>query len=279
MTYRKVDAGRGVEWLKQSVQLLLRNPAPFALMGLLLAVIGLVPVLGGLAMLILGPALYAGLMVAARSQERSGNAEFTQLFAAFQEEGKLPKLLVLCLPAVLGVVVLGVLAAIVIGGAMLGGGLSAASGSDAFALAALGGGGVVFVLLALAVAFVIHALLFFAIPRVMFDGVEPFAAMKESWHAVLANIGAVLLFLVLVLVTYILVAMLLGNVSTLLTQLVLGVVVVPVAAVAVYRGYADVFGSGASAITGEVPAAAPPAAPPATPPPPAPPAEGGPPPA
>ena len=40
----------------------------------------------------------------------------------------------------------------------------------------------------------IYALQFFAIPRVMLDGVEPFAAMKESFSACLANIGAFLVF-------------------------------------------------------------------------------------
>ena len=183
MTYRKVGAGRGVEWLKDSVQLLLKNPAPFALMGLLMAVIMAVPVLGGLALLVLGPALYAGFMVAARNQQASAPVEFTQLFAAFQQEGKLPKMLALCLPAVAAMIILGILAAVVIGGAMLGGGLSAASGSDAFAMAALGGGGIVFVLIALAVGFVAHALVFFAIPRVMFDDIEPFAAAISRFLA------------------------------------------------------------------------------------------------
>jgi len=265
MTYRKVDAGRGVEWLKQSVQLLLKNPAPFALMGLMMAVLMAVPVLGGLALLILGPALYAGFMVAARNQESGAPVEFTQLFAAFQQEGKLPKMLALCLPAVAAMIVLGILAAVVIGGAMLGGGLSAASGSDAFALAALGGGGIVFVLLALVVGFLTYALVFFAIPRVMFDDVEPFAAMKESFSAVIANIGAVLVYMALVLVVYIVLAITIGNVSALLLQIVAGVVVVPVIAVAVYRSYRDVFGGDGAVITGESAAVAPPVDPPQPP--------------
>ena len=268
MTYRKVGAGRGVEWLKDSVQLLLKNPAPFALMGLLMAVIMAVPVLGGLALLVLGPALYAGFMVAARNQQASAPVEFTQLFAAFQQEGKLPKMLALCLPAVAAMIILGILAAVVIGGAMLGGGLSAASGSDAFAMAALGGGGIVFVLIALAVGFVAHALVFFAIPRVMFDDIEPFAAMKESFAAVIANIGAVLVYMVLLLLAYIVLGIVIGSWSQLLMQIVAGVVVLPVVAVAVYYAYRDVFAGTDAAITGESAAVAAPY--PQSPPPPAP---------
>lgn len=261
MTYRKVDAGRGVEWLKQSIQLLLKNPAPFALMGLVMAVIMALPVLGGLALLILGPALYAGFMTAARTQEQGGNVEFTQLFAGFQEEGKLPKLLALCLPAVAAVIILGVIGAIVIGGALLGGGLSAASGSDAFAMAALGGGGIVFLIVALAVGFVAYALVFFAVPRVMFDNIEPFEAMKESWRAVIANIGAVLLYVVLVIVAYIVLGIVIGWISSLLMQLVSGIVMVPIVAVAIYFAWRDVFAVGEVAPS-QVIAPEPPAPPP-----------------
>lgn len=267
MAYRNVQAGRGVEWLTQAVSLILKNPLVFLLMGLLLAVISAVPVLGGLALLVLGPAFYAGFMSAARRQQREGSAEFQQLFDGFQQEGRLPRLLALCLPAVGAVIVLAVLAAILIGGALLGGGLSAASGSDAFALAALGGGGIVFVLVALVVGFIAHALVFFAVPRVMFDDREPFDAMKESWRAVLANIGAVLLFLVLVLLGYLVLFVLLGWIDSVLVQILIGTVMVPLVAVGVWHAYRDVFGD----ITQESPAAA--VAPPPTdsaPPPPAP---------
>jgi hypothetical protein len=46
----------------------------------------------------------------------------------------------------------------------------------------------------LIVVLAIYAFQFFAIPRVMLDGVDPFAAMKESLAACLANIGAFLVF-------------------------------------------------------------------------------------
>jgi uncharacterized membrane protein len=57
--------------------------------------------------------------------------------------------------------------------------------------------------------FVIYALQFFAIPRVMLDGIEPFAAMKESLNACLANIGAFLLFGIILFVAFFVLAALL----------------------------------------------------------------------
>ena len=78
-------------------------------------------------------------------------------------------------------------------GALVSGGISAANGSSLGA-GAIGGGVLLLVLIGLIVVLAIYAFQFFAIPRVMLDGVEPFAAMKESLAACLANIGAFLVF-------------------------------------------------------------------------------------
>jgi len=106
------------------------------------------------------------------------------------------------------------------------------------------------------VGFVAHALVFFAVPRVMFDDLEPFAAMRESWRAVLANIGAVLLFLVLVLVAYLALWIVLGWFAV-IGQLLIAMVMMPLVPVAMWRAYRDVYGE----ITQETAAVAP--APPA----------------
>ncbi len=58
MSYRTVEAGRGVGWLTDAVALVLRNPAVFLVMALIVAVIGAVPVLGQLTLLVIGPALW-----------------------------------------------------------------------------------------------------------------------------------------------------------------------------------------------------------------------------
>lgn len=264
MAYRNVQAGRGVEWLTEAGALVMKNPAAFLLMGLLVAVISVVPVLGTLALVVLGPTFYAGVMSAARSQHRQGSASFPQLFDGFQQEGKLPKLLALCLPGVAAGVLLLVATTVVVGGAMLGGGAAATMGGDEAAiLAALGGGLLVLLVIALVVGFIAHALVFFAVPRVMFDGVEPFPAMKESWSAVLANIAAVLVFVVLLGLAMVVLAGVLGWIIPVVGQVLAMMLLISIGCVGMWIAYRDVFGD----ITQETPAATVPAAP--APPPPA----------
>ena len=146
-------------------------------MGLIVAAIGIVPLLGGLVTVILGPALYGGIVLCrAREQEQGRNAEIPQLFRAFSEPGKLGPMIMLCLPSIAGAVLIFVLLIIFLGGALLGGGFSAASsGSPGAIIGALGGGALILIPLMLAVALAVYALQFFAIPRVMLEGAEPMA--------------------------------------------------------------------------------------------------------
>jgi hypothetical protein len=46
----------------------------------------------------------------------------------------------------------------------------------------------------IALAFALYALMFYAVSRVMFDSLEPVAALKESMAATRRNLGAMLLF-------------------------------------------------------------------------------------
>src|SRR6478672_3615136 len=156
MSFGKVDAGNGLNWLTEAIGIVFRNPGAFLVMALIVGVINLVPFLGSLAIVVCGPALIGGVVYAARTEADGGKAELGQLFQAFQEPGKVGPMLLLCLPAI-------------VGGALL-------------------------LVCGLVVGLAIYAFQFFAIPRVMLDGVEPFAAMKESLAACLANIGAFLVF-------------------------------------------------------------------------------------
>ncbi|MCK7593640.1 BPSS1780 family membrane protein [Pseudomarimonas salicorniae] len=264
MNIRRVDAGQGIAWLTESVQLLLKNPAPFALMGLVIAAVLLVPLLGSLAMAIAGPALYGGIMFAAREESAGRKADFQHLFAAFQQPGKAGPMLTLCLPGVVAGLTVLVLGVVFIGSALLAAGVSAAADADALAGASLGAGGLVFVLLALAVGLFAYALVFFATPRVMLDGIEPITAMKESLRACLANWAAVLVFVVVLAVVAIVASLLLGWVP-LLGHLLITVVLVPVVSTAIFFASREVFGTGAAppaAPSNEGPTGEPPAPPP-----------------
>jgi hypothetical protein len=258
MSFQRVPAGRGLQWLTDAIQLILQNPVPFALMGLVVGVIAVVPVLGSLALMVLGPALYGGIVYAAREQQAGRSADFQQLFQAFKEDGKLPKMLLLCLPGVVGGVLILVLGVVFVGGALLGGGLSASAGASSTALgASFGVGLAVFALLALALGLASYALTFFATPRVMLESADPFAAMKDSLQACLANIGALLVYAGILLGVVVVLSLLLGLIP-ILGHLVLMVALVPVASAAAFVAWRDVY---RQPITQELPPANPPPAP------------------
>lgn len=258
MAFQKVPAGNGLQWITEAVNLILKNPAPFALMGLVVGVISMIPILGGLALLVVGPALYGGIMVAAREEQSGRKADFQQLFQAFKEDGKLPKMLMLCLPGVAALVILSVMGAILLGGALLGAGVSGTAGGDpSIAMAALGGGALLFFVIALAVGLACYAFTFFATPRVMLEGAEPMEAMKDSARAVLANIGAVLVYCGILLLGFLVIGALL-SIIPLIGQLILMTAITPLVAVAAYLAWRQVYRND---ITQEIPPAAPPAPP------------------
>lgn len=246
MEIRRVDAGRGIGWISEAVQLLQRDPQPFALMGLVLAMIGLLPVAGGLAMAVLGPAFYGGIMFAAQETQRGRRADFNQLFAAFQQPGKLPKMLLLCLPGVAAGLLLGMLAIMFLGGALLAVLASAAADSEALAGASLGSGGVLFFALALAIGLAAFAAVCFAIPRVMLDEQDPLQAIRDSLAASLANIGALATLLAVVFVAVVVANLLLAWISVALTQLVMATVLIPVFSVATLIATREIFPANAN---------------------------------
>lgn len=246
MNIRRVDAGQGIAWLTEAVQLLQKNPAPFALMGLVIGAILMVPLIGSVAMAIAGPALYGGIMVAAREQAAGRSADFPQLFTAFQQPGKAGPMLILCLPGIAAGLLIIVLGVIFLGSALLAAGVSAAADADALAGVSLGAGGLVFALLAILAGITAYALVFFATPRVMLDGIEPITAMKESLQACLDNWAAILILVVVLLVTVMVASLLLGWIP-LLGHLVISVVVIPVVCTATFIASREVFGPGAPA--------------------------------
>jgi uncharacterized membrane protein len=251
MSHRKVDAARGIEWIRSATQLLLQNPTPFALMGLVLAVIGFVPILGGLALLVIGPALTGGIIYAAMRQERSEAIEVGNLFEAFRQEGKIGRMVMLCLPniALIFVVAMVLVVALVAFGVAAALGSAMSSGqtpSLQMLLGTMGIGGMLMVVAVLIpAALAVAALLFFAVPRAMLQDTEPFAAMKQSFKACLDNLGAFLIAVIGVGLLRVLLMVLLGSVSTVLAAIVVGVVVEPLLAATMYRGFREVYGEDA----------------------------------
>jgi len=243
MSFQTVPAGRGLKWITDSVNLILRSPAPYALMGLAVGIAGLIPILGSLALAVLGPALYGGIMYAAREHERGGTPDFKHLFQAFNEPGKLPKMLMLCLPGIAGGILIAILAVVFLGGALIGAGISGTTNSGGSAVTAgIGVGLLVFFLLALAIGVFTYALTFFATPRVMLDNIDPIPAMRDSLKACLANIGALLVYVGVLLLVAVVVMIALGFISPIVAQLVLMIAFVPIVSVAAYRASSEVYG-------------------------------------
>jgi uncharacterized membrane protein len=100
--------------------------------------------------------------------------------------------MLLGVPALAAGVVMMILVGLTFGAAILG---LAAGGADSTAgYAGLGIGALVAMVVGCGLALVVAAIVVFAVPRVMLDGLDPAAAMKESFAASLSNVGALLVF-------------------------------------------------------------------------------------
>jgi hypothetical protein len=238
MTPHKIEARHGVFWMVHAIRLLASRPAPFLAMGAMLTVLGAVPLLGAIAVFVLGPAFNGGIMLAAREQQCGRSARFDMLWAALRQPGKLPSMLVLCLPALLcsllAIAFLLVFHADAI--AALAAVAEAGEAIDPQDLASFASAMPVF----LALALLAYALVFFAVPRVMLDDAQPLPAMMESLQLCLRNWAAMVL-LMLTTATLVLTLIVLTGWLPLLLQLLLGVVVTPLVAMANLNAFRDVF--------------------------------------
>lgn len=257
MTIRNVSAGNGINWFGEAFALVRRNPGPFAIMGLIVAVIASVPVLGGLALVVFGPALAGGIVYAAREQANLRTVEPMQLFRAFQQPGKLGPMVLLCLPGAAAALLIVMLLVMFVGTALLSAGIAAATESDATAAIGIGGSGILFALLVFVTCLAAWALTLFAVPRVMLQDAEPFEAMRDSFRASTANAGAFIAFALVVWLVGFLIVVLIGGLSMALANLLATTLLTPLIAVGSYRAWRDVYGETALL----EPAAVPPAPP------------------
>lgn len=284
MTVKKVAAGQGWQWIAQALDVLKKHPVPFLAMGLMIAIIGTIPVLGGLVVLILGPALIAGTCYAAQQADQGKTPEIGHLFRGFQESDRIGSLIALCIPTVVGLVTMGILAGIFVAGAVVsasGGFMEQAQANPMLLLTAMGASALLLVPLLIIIALAIYALTFFAIPRTLLERPDAFANMKESLAACRSNFGAFIVAIVLLLAGVIVLSVIfrvlhLGLVGDVLVSTALYAVL----GSTLYFGYREVFGGVASepasvqtpapppVASESVPASTPPA-PPAAPEPPA----------
>jgi uncharacterized membrane protein len=196
----------------------------------------LIPPIGELVFYLLSPVLLAGLMVGCRTLEQGGRLELTCLFEGFRRQTS-------ALVTIGGVYLVGQVliygVVVMLAGAGFNELMRDVQGSTPPAVPPMPGQ----VMLALAVAAALSVPLlmavWFAPLLVIFDGLMPFASMRESFNACLANI--------LPLVVYSLILMVLGFLALLPFALGL-ILLVPTVFASIYVSYKEIFGPEAAAV-------------------------------
>lgn len=229
--------GHGWLWITEAWQLFKAQPGAWigavVLFYIILILLGIVPVVGGLAVTILTPMLSAGLVIGAHRQSREGRFEISHLFAGVsQSPGPL---------ALVGLVYLLLAFGIVIVAGLLFAAVFAAMGSTVN-LSTMDPNdiGIVFanpmillpVLVAMLLGIPLAMAMFFAPSLVALDQVPVLKAFGLSFSGCLKNI---LPFLIYGLVAMVLV--ILGSLPLMLGLLV----VLPVLTIAIYTAYRDIF--------------------------------------
>jgi len=229
---RSVDAGRGVAWWTESWALFMKNPGMWVVFGLIfivgLAVLSLIPWLGGLAAALLAQVVAGGWMLSARKLESGGKLEVPDLFAGFKD--KLNPLLILGALALAATLVTFLVMGVLGGGAMMGMAAGGFAGSTGGMMTGAAVG--MLALVGLALSFVFAMMFWFAPALVVFRDVAPVEALKASWSATLGNIAAFLIYGLLWIVAGVVASIPFG----------LGwLVLLPLTLLAMYCSYKDVF--------------------------------------
>ena len=120
---RTVATDRGLGWWTDAWALFMRNPVMWVVLGLIFIVammaVGMVPLLGGVVIALVLPALAGGWMLAARKVQEGGALEVGDLFLGFQGE-RIGPLLVLGALLLAAMVVIGLVAGVLGAGAAFG---------------------------------------------------------------------------------------------------------------------------------------------------------------
>lgn len=206
-----VAFGNGAAWLGAGWNIFMKNPGIWIVFFILLLVIAVVlaiiPIIGQLALALITPALYGGLIYAAHRCARDEKIDVGDMFQAFRDKEKLTPMLVLGAVMVAFQFILAMIAVMFLGGmaAMIG-----MNADPELASAGIGMGAIFVMLVVLAISLAFGMAYFFAVPLVMLRGVPPMEAMQNSLGACLRNIPALFLYSILIFVAAIVAAIPLG---------------------------------------------------------------------
>ena len=227
---RGVPFENGWSWLAAGWSIFKRAPGIWIGMIIVLCliylVLGVVPILGPVASLIAGPVFTGGLMLASRTIDQGGEAQFTQLFGGFSHRfGSLVGVGVLYLvgfAAILFVV-------FIAGGASI---VTAVHATTPEEIMAAGAGLLLAALIFFALLIPLLMAVWFAPPLIVFHDVGSVAAMQASFAGCLRNMLPFLLYGIVWFIASIVASIPLG-----LGWLVLG----PVTAASIYTAYKDIY--------------------------------------
>lgn len=227
---RSVEAGSGMEWLKQGWRAFVKNPgiwiAITVIMMVIFIVLHFIPIVGQLAAHFLVPVFSAGVLLGCKSLAEGGELRIDHLFAGFkQNTGNLIMVGVFYL---IGVVVIMAIGFMIGGGAALSGVMMGRGPGVGMAI----GGFLLAVLVVLALMVPLAMAVWFAPALVVFRNVAPLEAMKASFSASLKNIVPFLVYGVLLFV--------LGVIAMIPVGLGF-LVLMPVMFGSVYASYVEIF--------------------------------------
>lgn len=237
-TIRHLPAAEGFDWYKQGWRLFTAQPGMLVLLYLasfvLSLVLGLIP-LGGLILAFITPSLTGGYYLAVQHVEAGEAPTFEHLFKAFTDPERRNPMLTLGLVALGAHLVMLLIGIALIGGSI--GSLAALTVMEHGAALGLAGMGMAMIamLAELVIVVALWLAMFFAVPLVMLDGVEPVEAMKLSLRANLSNFPPWLIFS-LILIPLTVIAIIPAGLGLF--------VLLPVLAAAIYRAYRQTFEHG-----------------------------------
>jgi len=235
---RRLPAGEGVTFWSEAWRIFSAAPGVWILILIvyvaIAVVLGLIPVVGNIAHIVLTPVFTGGAMLGCHALARGEPLTLGHLFAGFQDRRFGPLavlgLMLLALTILFGIVMFfGLLMTFGMSGLSA---LSRQSDPLAF-LGAIGGGFFALVAIGLVGGFLIAMAYWFAPALVVLNGEEPLMALRKSFSANVENVGAFLIYGLIYIGLAILATMPLGLGWIVLAPMIVG---------SCYAGWRQIFG-------------------------------------
>jgi uncharacterized membrane protein len=234
MQTNKVSADEGWVWYASGWKFFIRDPGVqivYLLIILLISIgLALVPLVGGLVLVLITPVLAGGWFHALHELDSGHDIGIGTLFEGFRNRVWTGPLIVLGVLMLAAEFLIGIVGITAMSGSVLGY-METMQAAEMLPFPGLG------MLIGLLIILVLSALffmaLFYAVPLIQFQGAAPLAAMQSSFSASLQNIGALTIFglVYLVLAFFAAIPFALGF-----------LVLVPVSVAAAYSSYKSVYG-------------------------------------